>query len=69
MDTQTKLTVPEIVCGGCAASIEKALGTAAGVRRVVVDVAEKSVSVEHDERAISREQIAERLDDIGFSVE
>ncbi len=67
-DTQTTtLTAPEIVCGGCASSIKKALGSVEGVSEVDVDVATKKVMVKHG-KTISRGQIVEALDDAGYSV-
>ena len=43
----TTVTAPEIVCGGCASSIKKALGNVEGVSEVEVDVATKKVTVNH----------------------
>jgi len=68
MENQTKttqVTAPDIVCGGCAGAIKKALGNVEGVREVEVDVETKAVTVAH-EPAISREQIIETLDRAGF---
>jgi copper chaperone len=61
----TKVTAPDIVCGGCASAIQKALGNVEGVAKVEVDVATKAVTVEH-ERAVSREKIIDALDRAGF---
>jgi copper chaperone len=63
----TTLTAPEIVCGGCASSIKKALGNVEGVSDVDVDVETKKVTVNHTE-SVSREKIADALDRAGFSV-
>ena len=63
----TTFTAPEIVCGGCASSIKKALGDVPGVSGVDVDVETKKVTVNHD-ASVSREKIAESLDRAGFSV-
>lgn len=62
----TTVTAPEIVCGGCAGSIKKALGNVAGVADIEVDVATKRVTVKHDEN-VSREQIADALDRAGYT--
>lgn len=40
--TTTTVTAPEIVCGGCAGSIKKALGNLEGVSAVEVDVPTKT---------------------------
>jgi copper chaperone len=63
----TTVTAPEIVCGGCASSIKKALGNVEGVAAVDVDVATKKVTVNHSEN-VSRERIVDALDRAGFSV-
>ena len=63
----TIVTAPEIVCGGCASSIKKALGNVAGVSEVEVDVATKRVTVNHSEN-VSRENIVDALDRAGYTV-
>lgn len=62
----TTVTAPEIVCGGCASSIKKALGNLEGIFEVEVDVPTKQVKVEHNE-SISREEIVDALDRAGYS--
>ena len=47
--TTTVLHAPDIMCGGCAASIQKALADIDGIGGVDVDVAAKHVSVTHDD--------------------
>ena len=67
-DTQTTTVIaPEIVCGGCASSIKKALGNVEGVSEVDVDVTTKKVTVKHGE-SVSREKIVAALDDAGYTV-
>ncbi|MEP6903912.1 MAG: heavy metal-associated domain-containing protein [Actinomycetota bacterium] len=68
MNTETKFSVPGIVCGGCAGGIKKALGKVSGINKVEVDVATKIVTVEHN-REVSREKLADVLDDAGFTAE
>ena len=63
----TTVTAPEIVCGGCANSIKKALEKVGGVSDVQVDVASKKVTVKHGEN-VSRETITDALDRAGYSV-
>jgi len=63
--TNTTVTAPDIVCGGCASAIKNALGQVQGIKQVDVDVETKKVSVEH-EGEVSREKIVEILDDAGF---
>lgn len=61
----TTVTAPEIVCGGCATSIKKALGNIEGISAVEVDVDSKEVKVDHGE-TVSREAIIDALDRAGF---
>ncbi|MBA2494693.1 MAG: heavy-metal-associated domain-containing protein [Acidobacteria bacterium] len=68
MNTETKLSVPTIVCGGCASGIKKALDKVSGINKVEVNVDTKLVTVEHTEE-VSREKLADVLDDAGFPVE
>ena len=68
MITETKLSVPGIVCGGCASGIKKALDKVSGIEKVEVDVATKIVTVEHNEK-VSREKLADVLDETGFAAE
>lgn len=63
----TTVTAPDIVCGGCAGSIKKALGAVSGVSEVDVDVATKQVTVHHGEN-VSRAKIVDALDRAGYSV-
>ena len=63
----TKVTAPDIVCGGCANAIKNAFGRLEGVSNVEVDLATKQVSVEHGS-AITREDVVKVLDDAGFPV-
>ena len=65
-DKTTVVTAPEIVCGGCASSIKKSLGSVTGVADVEVDVATKKVTVKHNE-GVSRETIVDALDRAGYS--
>ena len=64
----TTLTAPDIVCGGCANAIQKAVGALPGVSTVDVDIETKRVSVTHDDAA-SPETITGALDRAGFPAE
>jgi copper chaperone CopZ len=65
-DTVT-LSVPDIVCEGCARSIRSAVGQVAGVSRVEVDVSAKTVSITHD-RGTPRGAFVAALEGAGYSV-
>ena len=64
---ETIFNAPDIECGGCAASIKKALGQENGVQAVTVDVADKTVAVTFDSSQSSREKIADSAYLFGFS--
>ena len=64
----TTFSAPGIVCGGCASSIQRALGGIPGVQNVQVDIEAKTVTVTHDPAQAPRETLAAALDDAGFSV-
>jgi len=64
--TKTEFASPDIECDGCANAIKKALGKADGVGSVAVDVAAKTVTVEHDNELASVEALLMRLDHAGF---
>lgn len=68
MNTETKLSVPDIVCGGCASAIKNAFEKVSGINKIEVDVDTKIVTVEHDAQ-ISREKLTDVLDDAGFTAE
>jgi len=65
--TTTVLHAPDIMCGGCAASIQKALSDIDGIGGVDVDVAAKYVSVTHDAALVTVNHLVTRLDHAGFS--
>ncbi len=64
----TIFEVPSITCGGCAASIKKAVGTLSGIRKVEVDVLTRIVSVEYDPNLTSEFAIKQKVEQAGFSL-
>lgn len=67
MSTETKVSVPSIVCGGCASAIKQALGNVQGVAHVDVDTTAKTVTVKHAAR-VERVTIINALEGAGFPV-
>ena len=59
----TTLSVPDMTCGHCKASVEAALATVPGVARVAVDLTAHRVDVEG---AAAPEAMVQALDAIGF---
>jgi len=60
-----ELSVNGMSCGGCAASVERALRAVAGVRTVSVDLAAAKAHVEGDE-TISPEALRQAVEAAGF---
>lgn len=58
--------VPGMTCGGCAASVRKALGKVAGVDDVQIDLTSKDVRVTGAARA---EDVRTAITNAGFDVE
>lgn len=69
MSKQTTVTVPNISCGHCTATIERELSELAGVRSVAADASTKQVAVEWDEAATPWQAVLDLLDEIGFPAE
>ena len=61
----TTVTAEGINCEGCAGSVKKALFGVPGVSGVEVSVADKRVTVRHDER-VSRAAVVDTLKKVGF---
>ncbi len=62
---QTTLSVPSIVCGGCASAIRKALDKLQGVSQVEDDTVAKTVSIKHRDQ-VPRNEIVATLERAGF---
>ena len=67
MTTMT-VTAPDISCGNCVAHIEKDVSALAGVSAVTGEVDTKQVTITFDERTVSRELIAEAMDEAGYPI-
>ncbi|MFK7918598.1 MAG: heavy-metal-associated domain-containing protein [Ilumatobacter sp.] len=61
----TTLSVPEISCGHCKATIEAAVGPLDGVERVEVDVETRMVVVDGGDLAA----VVDAIEAVGFDVE
>jgi copper chaperone len=62
------LSVPDVDCAHCVATINKTLGEVAGVSGVDVSLPAKTVTLNYDPEQVSLEKIEEVLDDAGYTV-
>lgn len=65
---QVTLLVEGMSCGHCVKAIESSVGKLAGVASVTVDLAEKKVDVQFEDRVVSVKEIADTIEDQGFDV-
>lgn len=67
----TTITVkaPDISCGNCVAHVEKDISALEGVSSVKAEVDSKLVTITYDEAKLSRDQIAEAMDDAGYPIQ
>ncbi len=56
-----KLTVPDMSCGHCEATVKNTLGPLAGIEEVTVDLPAKIVSVSYDPAQISTDRMGAAL--------
>lgn len=62
----TSITSKRIMCGGCAASVTKALSGLVGVKSVNVDVPTKTVSIDFDETVTNVSVLREAIATAGY---
>jgi len=65
---KTTFRVPGMSCAHCEKSIKEAVSALQGVEAVTIDLAEKSVVVDHSD-AVTKDAIKAAIEDIGFDVE
>jgi copper chaperone len=66
--TTETISVPEIHCGHCKASIEGALNPMPAVEQAVVDVDARTVTVAYDEAVVDRGELVRAIEDLGYEV-
>ncbi len=67
-DTHAVLNVPAVSCNHCKMAIENAVCAMGGVGQVDVDVAEKTVTVDFDDAAVTLDSIEATMADEGYEV-
>lgn len=63
----TKLNVEGMVCNHCAGAIKAELASIDGVQDVIVDLTQKTVTVEHDTK-VNVDCLKESINDLGYEV-
>ena len=62
------LNVDGITCEHCVDTIKEAVGILVGVLRVDVDIAQKQVVVEFDEKLAKPADLIDKIEEVGFEV-
>ena len=65
---QVRLTAPDISCGHCVATVQRAVGGLEGVESVQANADTKQVVVRFDPARVSQAQIEAAMDDEGYPV-
>ena len=68
LEQEITLTAPDISCGHCVATVQKAVGGLEGVSFVRADVNTKQVVVRFDPEQVSQGQIEAAMDEEGYPV-
>ncbi len=68
MATTDTISVPEIHCGHCKASIEGALQPMDGVASATVDVEGRTVGVVYDPEVVTRDTLLDTIEELGYEV-
>jgi len=66
---EVTLIAPDISCGHCVATVQKALSLLEGVNRVEASAETKQVIVDFDPSRISLDRLESALDDAGYPVQ
>ncbi len=65
---QETFKVPEVSCGHCKETIERALTPLDGVREADVDIASKVVGVDFDPDVTDRASVVRAIESVGYEV-
>lgn len=63
------VTAPDISCGHCVATVQRAVGELAGVNAVTADADTKQVEVTFDPVRVSVPQIESAMDSAGYPIQ
>lgn len=65
--TELELSIPSMMCDGCAEKIQNTLEAISGVRNVKAKLWRKRVRVRYDLSKLTKEQIRDALEAAGFA--
>lgn len=66
--TTTTLFVPDISCGHCKMSIEKAVGALEGIEKVEVNIEPRTVDLAWDDSVVDMDAIVAAIEEQGYEV-
>ena len=69
MKTTKTVTVKGMTCASCSAAVERNMSKAEGVISASVNLATEKLTVEYDTEKISIEDMAGRIDKLGYKLE
>ena len=64
----TTLFVPDISCGHCKMSIEKAVGALEGIEKVEVNIEPRTVDLAWDDSVVDMDAIVAAIEEQGYEV-
>ncbi|MHA1126410.1 MAG: heavy-metal-associated domain-containing protein [Candidatus Heimdallarchaeota archaeon] len=67
--SKTTFRVNGMSCGGCSASIGRALSRLDGIEKAEADHEKGTADVSFDEKKISKDKIIETIENLGYKVE
>lgn len=69
MPESLRLTVTGMTCGGCENAVKRSLSMLEGVSDVAASHEKRTVTLSYDAALIGLEQIARRIEQLGYEVE
>jgi copper chaperone len=67
--TQVSLKVEGMTCQHCVDTITEALGAISGTNKVSVDLENKEVQVEYNDKETNLQKISDKIIEVGFELE
>lgn len=67
--TTLHLSILDMTCGGCTASVQKAVQALDGITSISIDLPSRQAVIGYDEAQIDQDAILQAIDDAGFEPE